>query len=239
MPKAKSHSNKENQPKPEAAAKVVETENYKLEQGKEEDDSGDDSDSSMEDENENADSKKPLEEAQAADGKAAASKQSRSEKKARKAISKLGLKQITGINRISIRKSKTIVFVINKPDVYKSSSSDTYVVFGEAKVDDLTQQAQLAAAADKFKLSQAGAAAAASGTSSLSSAPAFKNLKTAIPEEEEEDDEVVDETGIEEKDIELVISQSQVSRKKAVKALKKNNSDIVATIMVSYFRFIV
>merc|ERR1711881_402514 len=78
------------------------------------------------------------------------SKQSRSEKKARKAMSKLGLKAVTGINRVTIRKSKNILFVINKPDVMKSPASDTYIVFGEAKIEDLSQQAQLAAA-EKFK----------------------------------------------------------------------------------------
>lgn len=61
-------------------------------------------------------------------------KQSRSEKKARKAILKLGLKQYPGISRVTIRKSKNILFVISKPDVYTSPASDTFVVFGEAKV---------------------------------------------------------------------------------------------------------
>ncbi|GFS26715.1 nascent polypeptide-associated complex subunit alpha [Elysia marginata] len=61
------------------------------------------------------------------------SKQSRSEKKARKAMSKLGLKPITGITRVAIRKAKNILFVISRPDVFKSPASDTYIVFGEAK----------------------------------------------------------------------------------------------------------
>lgn len=61
-------------------------------------------------------------------------KQSRSEKKARKAMSKLGLKLQGGVHRVTIRKSKNILFVIQKPDVYKSPASDTYIVFGEAKV---------------------------------------------------------------------------------------------------------
>lgn len=43
----------------------------------------------------------------------------------------------------------------------------------------------------------------------------------------------VDETGVEAKDIELVISQANVTRGKAVKALKNNNNDIVNAIMVS------
>lgn len=51
-----------------------------------------------------------------------------------KAMSKLGLRQVTGVTRVTIRKSKNILFVITKPDVYKSPASDTYIVFGEAKV---------------------------------------------------------------------------------------------------------
>ena len=58
---------------------------------------------------------------------------------------KLGLKQVTGVSRVCIRKSKNILFVINKPDVYKSPGSDTYVIFGEAKIEDLTQSQHLSA----------------------------------------------------------------------------------------------
>ena len=43
----------------------------------------------------------------------------------------------------------------------------------------------------------------------------------------------IDETGIEAKDIELVMSQANVSRGKAVRALKNNQNDIVNAIMVS------
>ncbi len=61
-------------------------------------------------------------------------KQSRGEKKARKIMSKLGLKQVAGVSRVTIRKSKNILFVINKPDVYKNPASDTYIVFGTSTV---------------------------------------------------------------------------------------------------------
>ena len=64
----------------------------------------------------------------------------RAEKKARKAISKLGLKPIPGVAKVTIKKSKNLMFVINKPDVYKSPVSDTYIVFGDAKVEDYPQQ---------------------------------------------------------------------------------------------------
>jgi len=145
-------------------------------------------------------------------------KQSRSEKKARKAMSKLGLKQVQGVSRVTIRKSKNILFVISRPDVYKSPASDTYIVFGEAKIEDLSQQAQVRAV-DQFKNQEA-----AMGANDM---PA---VQPPIAEESEEEEEV-DESGVEAKDIELVMSQANVSRAKAVKALKNNGNDIVNAIM--------
>jgi len=142
-------------------------------------------------------------------------KQSRSEKKARKAMSKLGLKVVSGVTRVTIRKSKNILFVINKPDVYKSPAGDTHIVFGEAKIEDLSQQAQVQAA-EKFKAPEPVAV------------PEASKAEAAV---EESDDEEVDATGIEEKDIELVCTQAGVHRNKAVKALKKHESDIVNAIM--------
>ena len=51
-------------------------------------------------------------------------------------------------------------------------------------------------------------------------------------EADDDEDEDVDEGGVEDKDIELVMSQANVSRVKAVKALKNNANDIVNAIMV-------
>merc|ERR1711970_548181 len=145
-------------------------------------------------------------------------KQSRGEKKARKIMSKLGLKPVTGVSRVTIRKSKNILFVIQKPDVYKNPASGTYIVFGEAKIEDLSQQVQMEAA-QKFKnaeVPQATEAAAAGPAPIL---------------DEDEDDEDIDAAGVEEKDVDLVMSQANVSRGKAVKALKNNANDIVNAIM--------
>ncbi len=41
-----------------------------------------------------------------------------------------------------------ILFVISKPDVFKSPASDTYIIFGEAKIEDLSAQASQQAAAE-------------------------------------------------------------------------------------------
>ena len=73
-------------------------------------------------------------------------KQNRAEKKARKAMQKLGMKPVAGIKRVTVKKAKNILFVISQPDVFKSQASDTYVIFGEAKIEDINQQAQAAAA---------------------------------------------------------------------------------------------
>merc|ERR1719327_2334995 len=84
------------------------------------------------------------------EGDAARAKQSRSEKKSRKAVQKLGMKPVAGVMRVTVKKSKNILFVISKPDVFKSPASDTYIIFGEAKIEDLSAQAQTAAA-EQFK----------------------------------------------------------------------------------------
>ncbi|KAM4688209.1 uncharacterized protein O3C94_006510 [Discoglossus pictus] len=145
-------------------------------------------------------------------------KQSRSEKKARKAMSKLGLRQIHGVTRITIRKSKNILFVITKPDVFKSPASDIYIVFGEAKIEDLSQQVHKAAA-EKFKVP-------------MEHSPLItETAPTLTIKEESEEEEEVDEGGLEARDIELVMAQANVSRAKAVRALRHNNNDIVNAIM--------
>jgi nascent polypeptide-associated complex subunit alpha len=143
---------------------------------------------------------------------AAGGKQNRSEKKARKAMLKLGMKQVTGIKRVTIKKSKQVLFVISTPDVFKSPASDTYVIFGEAKIEDLSQQAAQSAAQDAFK--------------------ADRFAKSAATPAAEEGP--VDETGMNAKDIELVMAQANVSRAQAVKALKENGNDIVTAIMVLF-----
>ena len=144
----------------------------------------------------------------------------RAEKKARKAISKLGMKPVSDIMRVTVKKSKSILFVISKPDVYKSASSDTYVVFGEAKIEDLNAQAQQNAA-QQFTAPEVSRATVPTSNDKVQ-APASDNDK---------DDEQVDATGVSERDIELVVSQTQVSRAEAVKALKANDGDIVNAIM--------
>ncbi len=132
------------------------------------------------------------------------------------------MKPVTGIARVQIRKSKNILFVINKPDVFRAANTDTYVIFGEAKIEDLNAQAS-SAAAEQFRMQEAMASLAGENR-----AGAPKAVAAAEPEEEEGE---VDESGVEPKDIELVMTQAGVSRGKAVRALKAADGDIVSAIM--------
>lgn len=149
----------------------------------------------------------------------------RAEKKSRKAMQKLGMRPIPGIYRMSVKKSNQVLFVINRPDVYKSPTADTYVIFGEAKTED---SGQMAAAAQQVAMAQqAQAAAQAAGAGPASAAPTLES----VSEDAAAAEPAGDEEGVEAKDIELVMSQAGCSRAKAVKALKENDMDLVNAIM--------
>merc|ERR1711976_467485 len=171
-------------------------------------DSTDDDMPAMEDESEDA-----------AGGKG---KQSRSEKKSRKAMQKLGMKPVPGIIRVTVKKSKNILFVIKEPDVFKTSSDNpkspaTYVVFGKAEIEDLSAQAT-SAAVEQFKAPGAGLDVGTDDTP-----------KNDVAEGDDDGDE--DPGDLDENDIELVVKQAGVSKAKAIKALKQNENDVVNAIM--------
>lgn len=111
-----------------------------------------------------------------------------------------------------------VLFVIATPEVYKSTNSDCYIVFGEAKVEDINAGGPLAPS------SLANAASANVPSIDRSGGGDDDD----IPElEQVEDEGPVDETGVDAKDIELVIQQVGCSRAKAVKALKDNGGDLI------------
>ncbi|KAJ3000261.1 hypothetical protein HDV02_006472 [Globomyces sp. JEL0801] len=132
---------------------------------------------------------------------------SRSELKARKAMLKLGLKAVPGVERVVIKRSNGSMFVIGEPDVYKTLNGEMHIVFGNAEMEDFNA---------KYGMVQKVLGAA-------QAAQAEANLKKKDEESTEavaEDDAVVDEEGVEANDIEMVMTQANVSRAKAVTALK-------------------
>mmetsp|Transcript_29168 Transcript_29168/g.49051 ORF Transcript_29168/g.49051 Transcript_29168/m.49051 type:complete len:191 (+) Transcript_29168:54-626(+) len=161
----------------------------------------------------------PLEErAQAVDDVEEEKGSTRGEKKARKAILKLGMKPIPGVVRVTMKKSKNIMFVVSNPDVFKSPTAEQYIVFGEAKIEDLAakQAAMNAAEANAQRGVDPGKPFEAPSADSGASAA---------------EDEAVDESGIDPKDIALVIDQAHCTRAAAVTALRNNNNDLVNAIM--------
>jgi nascent polypeptide-associated complex subunit alpha len=142
----------------------------------------------------------------------------RAERKARRMMEKMGMKAVPGISQCTIKMGgRQGFFTITKPDVFEKNGS--YVVFGEARQGGgggaPSVQQQQARAVEKL---------AAEGVASMESPPQIEE----VPDEETEE---IDETGVEAKDIELVISQAGCSRAKAVKALKDNDGDLVNAIM--------
>ena len=106
-----------------------------------------------------------------------------------------------------------MIFAINNPEVYKIGES--YIVFGEAKMEDPALQA----AAFANQRAQANAAARPAATTAAVEPPMSK------------EDQEVDATGLNEKDIKLVMEQGNCGRAKAVQTLRSTKGDIVSAIM--------
>ena len=94
-------------------------------------------------------------------------------------------------------------------------------IFGEAKIEDLSSQLSDNALKNITPSDGAGAGGADphAGHNHSDKGKAIE-AGEAKKDDDEDDGEEVDDTGLEAKDIELVMAQASVSRKKAVKALK-------------------
>ena len=130
------------------------------------------------------------------------------------------MKPIAGVMRVVMKKSKNMIFVIAKPEVYKSPVADTYIVFGEAKIEDVAKNAALQQQQYRQQPQQQPFTAPDSAKVPLVSTPAVAA-----------DEGDVDETGVNPKDIDLVVGQAGCSRAQAVTALRNNDNDIVNAIM--------
>ena len=100
--------------------------------------------------------------------------------------------------------------------IFKANNKSS--IFGEAKIEDLSSQISDSALKNMTPSDNAGDSHAGHNHAAEGKGKAIEEAKK---EEEEDDGEEVDDSGLEAKDIELVMAQASVSRKKAVKALKE------------------
>ncbi|KAK1445155.1 NAC alpha like protein [Babesia gibsoni] len=167
-------------------------------------------------------------------------RQDKNERKSRKLLGKLGLKPVEGITKVCIKKSKQIFFVVNKPDVYKLPNSDTYVIFGEAKVEDVGQNSALEAAQRLSQLSSALQTVGADRVAAEHGAAGHSHDGHDHGHFHDHDghnhshvdaSSAAAEASVDPNDVELIISQVGCTREQAVDALIKNKGDIVESIM--------
>ncbi|WFD05500.1 GAL4 enhancer protein [Malassezia vespertilionis] len=156
--------------------------------------------------------------------------QSRAERKSRKSLQNIGLKHLPDIKRVTLRRARGHLYVVADPDVYKSPASDCYIVFGDVKNEDMSAFAQ-AQAAQQMLAADGQQGAGADGGAEPIFKPSDLTGGKRVDEEEEDDGSPIDETGVDSKDVDLVMEQVSVSRRKAVKALKENDGDLINAIM--------
>ncbi|QPG73746.1 hypothetical protein FOA43_001059 [Brettanomyces nanus] len=143
------------------------------------------------------------------------------------------------VTRVTFKKKGNFILAIEHPDVYKTQGG-SYVVFGEAKVEDLNKRYAEAMAAQKVAQEAAKQGEEAEKlTASGSAAEAItEDLKKASLEDDgdekkddEDDEKEEDATGLEAGDIDVIVEQTNVSRNKAIKALREHKGDVVNAIM--------
>jgi nascent polypeptide-associated complex subunit alpha len=145
-------------------------------------------------------------------------KSNRGEKKFKKAMTKMGLKPVTGINRVTIKKGKAFVISIDDPDVWKTPGNEnSYIIFGKPNMDGLqTGQNEI----NQFKnpVTPEGA------EETRPEAP----VAEAKVEESAED---LNEEGLTPDNIKMVIEYTKCTRAEAIKVLRETGDDSVNAIM--------
>ena len=155
-------------------------------------------------------------------------KLNRGEKKCRKALLKLGMKKFEGITRVTLRKRDGYIFVINDPEVLKSAEGgNSFVCFGEIKVDDPNQRLQQAEA--KRFAEQQAAAAQAPETAKVEEKPGKKGKKG---KKKEDEGEAANEEGITPGHINMVMEHTGCTRNKAIEALRESGDDMINAVMM-------
>lgn len=146
--------------------------------------------------------------------------QSRGERKARKAFEGLGLTFVPGITRVAFKRPRNELIVIAKPEVYKANDSDVYIIYGEPTMPNGNLPPQVVAAEQMARQHYA----------SMIQKQETEPVPT-LTTETEDDSSLELPPGVEEKDVQLVMDQADISRAQAINAIRKSNGDVVSAIM--------
>ena len=135
---------------------------------------------------------------------------------------KLGMKQFPGITRVTLRKRDGYIFVIDSPEVLRAADDgNSYVCFGEIKIDDPNARAQ-AAEAKRFAEQNAELAKASAGA---------KTASKEEPKTKGGDEAPADEEGVTADHINMVMEHTGCTRNEAIGALKESNNDMINAVM--------
>ena len=142
----------------------------------------------------------------------------KAEKKVRKALSKLGMTKVDGVNRVTMRQKDNYILYVKNPEVFSSQQNpNSFIIFGELTFDD-----------DEKKLKQ---------DTIEQLKKEGEQLKTVKEKKEEPKVEVVQEgeelseEGLEKEAIETVMNEGKCSRQAAIKALRAHNGDPVEALL--------
>ena len=140
---------------------------------------------------------------------------------------KLGMKQFAGITRVTLRKRDGYIFVINDPEVLKSADGgNSFVCFGEIKIDDPNQRLQQAEA-NRFAQQQATQQAQKLADGATNAGGAKKETKKAA----ETNEEAANEDGLTPGHINMVMEHTGCTRNEAISALRESNDDMINAVM--------
>ena len=142
----------------------------------------------------------------------------KAEKKVRKALSKLGMNKVEGVNRVTMKQKDNYILYVKDPEVYCSAqNANTYIIFGELTFEDHERKLTQDAIAELKKEGE--------------------KLKTVNEKKEEPKVEVVpegeelSEEGLEKEAIETVMNEGKCTRQVAIRALRAHNGDPVEALL--------
>jgi NACalpha-BTF3-like transcription factor len=142
----------------------------------------------------------------------------KAEKKVRKALSKLGMTKVDGVNRVTMRQKDNYILYVKNPEVFSSQQNpNSFIIFGELTFDD-----------DEKKLKQDTIEQLKKEGEQLKT---VKETKEEPKVEVVQEGEELSEEGLEKEAIETVMNEGKCSRQAAIKALRAHNGDPVEALL--------